>query len=266
MIVDDRVIESVCFLGVEGGGGSIQPRATAFFVVVPFKHDRRQGRGYLVTARHNIEFARGRQLYASINRGVLNGDREADWLPIVTERWFIDPQESSDVAIADWRPSDEHALSYYGILTDNFIEGPPESGGAFAIGPGLETATIGLFSYHSGVARHTPIVRTGNVAATPVDPIKTRRGLTRGYLIESWSVGGLSGSPVFVGENVYAGMKKQPLVGLIHGHYDWKSEISDGEATAIQTGIAVVTASNVILDVLKMPECAETRVGLNCIF
>ncbi|MDR7155140.1 hypothetical protein J2W40_001962 [Sphingobium xenophagum] len=266
MQLDPAFIEAACFLGVEEEGKGITPKATAFYVVVPFEHDRAQGRGYLVTARHNIEFAQGRQLYVSINKGVLGGDRIAEWLPILTERWFTDEIESTDVAIADWRPSDEHALSYRGILTDNFVDGPPDGVVPFPIAEGLETATVGLFSYHAGAMRHTPIVRIGNVAAKPVDPIFTRRGPISGYLIEARSVGGLSGSPVFVGENIFQGRKRQPLLGLIHGHYDWKEEFSSATPNTIHTGIAVVTASSAILRILKAPDCVATRQSYPCIF
>lgn len=266
MQLQPAFIEAACFLGVEVEGKGIEPRATGFYVVVPFKHDRTLGRGYLVTARHNIELARGKQLYASINKGNIGSDRIAEWLPIFTDRWFVDENDSTDVAIADWRPSDEYSVSYRGILTDNFIDGPPEGGAPFPIAEGLETATVGLFSYHAGTIRHTPIVRMGNIAAMPVDPIKTQRGPISGYLIEARSVGGLSGSPVFVGENIYLGNKRQPLLGLIHGHYDWKEEISSGTVTTIHTGIAVVTASSAILRVLKIPDCCATRQSYPCIF
>jgi len=265
MKLDPAFIEVACFLGVDIEG-KIVPKATAFYVVVPFKHDRMKGRAYLVTARHNLESARGKPLFASINTGNIGADRAAEWLPIVTDHWFFDNQDnSSDLAIADWRPSESYSASYLGVLTDNFIEGPPESGPPFPLNPGLETATVGLFSYHSGRDRHTPILRSGSIAALPTEPIMSGLGAASGYLIEARSVGGLSGSPVFVGEDTYQGLKRQPLLGLIHGHYDWKDEASE-VGTTIQTGIAIVTPSYKILDILRSPECVSTRAQFSCIF
>lgn len=257
-------IETVCFLGVEDSNGNIKPRATAFYVVVPFKHNRLQGRGYLVTARHNIEAAGQRRMYASINEGLLGTNRTPQWLPIEAERWYVDDDPTIDVAIADWRP--EHSRSYLGVLTDNFIEGSPEGGSPFVPALGMETATIGLFHHHAGTDQHSPILRSGNVAALPVDKVKTKMGSMKAYLIEARSVGGLSGSPVFIGEDVYHGEKRQPLLGLIHGHFDWKDEISSKQFQPIQTGVAIVTPSSAILSILYQEELKSKRVDLNCIF
>ena len=215
MIPPSDFRECACFLGVEDAG-TIRPRATGFYVVVPFAHNRNQGRGYLVTAKHNVEKASGQQLYASINNGLIGGDREAAWLPIEVERWFDHPTDAAaDVVVADWRPPDSSAASYRGILTDAFIEGPPETGAHFELIEGMETATAGLFAYHSGVARHTPIIRVGNIASIPHDPVATALGPAEAYLIEARSVGGLSGSPVSVREEKYAGYQRYPLIGLI---------------------------------------------------
>jgi len=259
-------IETACFLGIEGNDGRIFPKATAFYVVVPFEKNRQIGRGYLVTARHNIELAKSQQLYASVNQGAMGSDRVAKWLPITTDVWFTGDSDSIDIAIADWRPDSTDYHSYKGILTDNFIEGPPDGSPPFELMPGLETATIGLFSYHPGQDRHTPIVRSGNLAAIPSDPISSGLGPASGYLIESRSVGGLSGSPVFVGEDIYTGMKRTPLLGLIHGHYDWREEARGNHANTIHTGIAIVTPSQEILSVLKSSDCVSTRKNFPCIF
>ena len=43
-----------------------------------------------------------------------------------------------------------------------------------------------------------PIVRLGAIAAMPGEYIKTDWGCLRAYLIEARSIGGLSGSPVFI--------------------------------------------------------------------
>jgi hypothetical protein len=266
MQIVPEFIEAACFIGLEVEGKGIQPRATGFYVIVPFKHNRKQGIGYLVTARHNIERSNGQQLYASINTGAIGGDRVANWLPINTERWFTDEADSVDVAIADWRPSDQHAGSYLGILADEFVDGPFDGEPLFEIVEGMETATVGLFSYHAGEYRHTPIVRSGNIAAKPFDPIASQRGPMKGYLIEARSVGGLSGSPVFVGENKFIGFKRQPLLGLIHGHYDWKEELAAETRTTIHTGIAVVTPSSAILRILKSEDCAAGRDSARCVF
>ncbi len=259
MKVEQDFIEAACFLGVEEEG-KIVPRASGFYAVVPYQHLRTWGRGYLVTARHNIEKAASRQLYASINHGPMGGDRVADWLPINVDRWFGHPtDEAADVAIADWRPPHGTQQSYRGILTDAFVDGPPETGPPFDLAEGMETATVGLFAYHAGASRHTPIVRIGNIAARPSDRVRTARGPAEAFLIEARSVGGLSGSPVFVREETYSGLQRHPLLGLVQGHFDWKEEHASDQWQPIHTGIAVVTPSSKVLDVLRQPELADTR-------
>jgi hypothetical protein len=50
-----------------------------------------------------------------------------------------------------------------------------------------------------GRQRNIPIVRIGNVASMPHEPVATKnRGAIEAYLVEARSVGGLSGSPVLV--------------------------------------------------------------------
>lgn len=58
--LQDSLINVVSFLGVNDANGQIKPKGTAFYVVVPFRSSPTQGRGYLVTAKHNVEMARGR--------------------------------------------------------------------------------------------------------------------------------------------------------------------------------------------------------------
>lgn len=257
-------IESCCFLGI-ADRGSIKPHATAFYAVVPFAHDRTSGRGYLVTAKHNIYKASDRQLFASINRRTDGGDRVADWLAVKVNRWFEHSQDSAaDVAVADWRPDPLCKASYCGILTDDFLDGTGDAN--FDVQEGMTTATIGLFHYHPGVERHTPIVRIGSLAARPSDRVKTGLGPAEAFLIEARSVGGLSGSPVMLREEVFVGHQRHLLMGLIQGHYDWREEANDDVWQPIHTGIAVVTPSKKVLEVLRQPECVETRAGMNCIF
>jgi hypothetical protein len=80
------------------------------------------------------------------------------------------------------------------------------------------------------------------------------------YLVEARSIGGLSGSPVFLNLGITRIIKKQIkfttgepiyyLIGLVHGHYDVKSDEIDAaqpgdknedpSADHVNTGIAIV--------------------------
>jgi hypothetical protein len=99
------------------------------------------------------------------------------------------------------------------------------------VGPGTVVSMIGLFRSHYGAERNTPVVRIGNIAAMPEEPVRTHYfGYIKAYLIEAMSIAGLSGSPVFAHANTANVLlermetKKMPqplgLLGLVHGHFD----------------------------------------------
>lgn len=128
------------------------------------------------------------------------------------------------------------------------------------VGLGDEVFVTGLFKHHHGTRRNIPIVRVGNLACMTEEKVTTNHfGEIDGYLIEARSIGGLSGSPVFlnlgsssvIGGNMIIGSggPRFLLLGLIHGHYDVEASdvdqlIDDSSATnqydQINTGIAIV--------------------------
>jgi hypothetical protein len=102
-------------------------------------------------------------------------------------------------------------------------------------------------------------------------------GLIDAYLVEARSIGGLSGSPVFV----YLGplrIKNRELqipppsgkfrifclMGLMHGHYDVKPLPDEIQADmlnkeSVNMGIAIVVPSSKILEVLDQPMLKKSR-------
>jgi hypothetical protein len=66
------------------------------------------------------------------------------------------------------------------------------------LGVGDEVFITGLFTKVTETTKNIPIVRTGTVAMMPGEEIPFGNNLIEAYLIESRSIGGLSGSPVFV--------------------------------------------------------------------
>jgi len=128
------------------------------------------------------------------------------------------------------------------------------------IGVGEEVMITGLFAHHVGNTRNVPIVRVGNLAAYPSEPVQTMAfGTMNAYLIEARSIGGLSGSPVFVHPGTVRILQGQPqftsesafyLMGLIHGHYDQKVGEFAGNARieSVNSGIALVVPIEDILN------------------
>ena len=89
--------------------------------------------------------------------------------------------------------------------------------------------------------RNIPIVRIGNLASLDEEKVQTEGGPIDAYLIEARSLGGLSGSPVFLNLGTVRQIKRQVvgaesgapiifLLGLIHGHYDTQASTIDSDA------------------------------------
>jgi hypothetical protein len=138
------------------------------------------------------------------------------------------------------------------------------------VGLGDEVFITGLFRHHGGT-RQNPIVRVGNIASFAEEKIQTENfGQILGYLIEARSLGGLSGSPVFVnlgpvrrigGKAVNSIGKTSILfLGLIHGHYGAKgADIDQIGANAVipdrvNTGIAIVVPFYHVQEVFVLSE------------
>jgi hypothetical protein len=82
---------------------------------------------------------------------------------------------------------------------------------------------VGLFTRFTGTTHLIPIVRTGNVAMMPRDRLPIAGfGEMEAYLAEGRSIGGLSGSPVFVRNTTKMPIQNAKgtshLYGLGEGH------------------------------------------------
>lgn len=107
------------------------------------------------------------------------------------------------------------------------------------------------------------------MAALDEEPVLTKRGLIQAYLVEARSIGGLSGSPVFVnlgntrviggGLRLGSGGPTILLLGLIHGHYEAGTEEAllvddvneDMISASINAGIAIVVPFTRIKEVVE---------------
>jgi hypothetical protein len=141
------------------------------------------------------------------------------------------------------------------------------------IGTGDEVFMTGLFVHLAGKGRNIPIVRTGNLAMLPTERVPTALGDMDAYLIEARSIGGLSGSPVFVRETInlktgddefLSGLGPIYLLGVIHGHWDIPPDAKNDirvvdETGSVNMGVAIVTPASKLLDVINQDELMEAR-------
>ncbi len=256
--------------------GNVHIVGTAFFVGVAL--DDTRSASYVVTARHNLlaidarNFDDPQHVMLRINMT----DGTSKFAKIVRKAWLF-PEENSDVAVAPFaipEEFDQEVFPVESFATEEVIERE-------AIGIGEEVFLIGLFVKHFGKHKNNPILRVGNIAAMPDEPVDAGSlGHIDAYLVEARSIGGISGSPVFV---CLAGVRKNPsgtqiggtpryfLLGLMHGHWNWdhskdnpvfdsdEPRMDSSGLDHINTGIAVVIPASKILSVLNAKRFEEAR-------
>ena len=241
---------------------------------------------YLVTAKHVADKAKSNRLFLRLNGR--DGGIVFFRMP-EGDHWFRHPENPKevDVAVIPWWPPPE-VVTFRTMkandwcVSDRIIEKKK-------IGPGDEVFAVGLFTKMTGRDRNFPIVRTGHIAMMPDEKIpKVKIGDWEGnadaYLIESRSIGGWSGSPVFVrgtyyvpfqplggGENneaheVMYGVGHPYLLGLVHGHWLIRSDtINDVDLKTTSDpkewnlGLTVVIPAHKIMEVLNQPRLAQMR-------
>ena len=191
MRVENRVLKNVAFVGIETNG-SFTPLGTGFLVRVCINDDI--GSNYLVTADHVVEMIRGDTVFVRVNRptGAGNG---CVTISIPKARLRRHPEPKNDVAILPF-PFDGSVTDHVLLPMDRaHLESSRE---VWSPGIGDEAAGIGLYTSHYGEIRNRPVVRIGNIAAMPEEPVRTDHGYVNAYLVEIRSIGGLSGSPVYL--------------------------------------------------------------------
>jgi hypothetical protein len=272
MLVPDQVRKCVVFVGYKNAKNEYELAGTGFFVSRPSR-DPVGGYGfsYLVTARHVIDGIRSTGA-DSVALRVNNKSGRAQWVEIPLGNWLFHPTDATvDVALMRCSIPDEgdHVASPLAMfVSEQTIEG-------VQIGVGDEVFLSGLFAFHHGEQRNIPIIRIGNIAAMPEEPVRTGLGPIDAYLVEARSIGGLSGSPVYVHVPMARTWNARPefagkdgsvfyLLGLMHGHWDVpisdsRDELSeDGFQTQrVNVGIAIVVPASKILEVISQPMIRE---------
>lgn len=264
MIVPDNVRKSVVFLGYQMHSGEMRLAGSAFFLGTEI--DGGQATDvFLVTAKHVIEGIRKLGLL-DVHIRANRTDGQSVWEKYAISEWDIHPDPSVDVAILQigvpqaW---DHLVIPLSMCATRQKLQ-------EHEVGLGDEVFIVGLFRHHFGTQRNIPIVRVGNLAVLTEEKVKTSSGLVDAYLIEARSIGGLSGSPVFLNLGVVRYVEKRVkhstsgpvslLLGLIHGHYDnprssfdnSNEDANDSISTErINMGIAIVVPVEKIQQMLQ---------------
>ena len=269
MRVSDVIQKCAVFIG-ETVDGVFQPLATGFFVGYPVGNER--ATQYLVTAQHCVMQKPSLQIRINTRNG------QSEIYDLRSDRWSFHPDERRFVDVAVMPVAISPFLFDVAQISLRKEGLTPEIISQHDIGVGDEVFFPGLFVHHSGQGRNLPIIRVGTIAAMPDEPITTRSGDLNAYLVEARSIGGHSGSPVFVNMEAprnyspakpkaspLAGDDPKPyyLLGLIRGHLRAKDsgEYATADQTAkdlwVNSGIATVIPVQDIWDTLSQPELEE---------
>ncbi len=273
MRIPDHATKSVVFLCTKqtvNGIDKFTPGGTAFFVSIPFTTNPSQSYIYLVTAAHNIKESRPYgDLYLRIN----TKDNKSEYYHIDEDDWIMPPEgNSADVAIKLVGPPSstfDYRHTHYELFATEEVLRTKQ------IGIGDDIIMIGLHHSRSGYGKNMPIVRSGIISCMPDDdePFYTKDDPPRpfqAYLTEVRSIGGLSGSPVFVmlgsgrltDKELDHKLHKGFLIGLVRGHYESPLPVvKDGKwgLENFNEGIAMITPIQEVIKLLYSAELMKSR-------
>lgn len=262
MQVPEEMRDGVVFLYALSGA-ELVPAGTGFFVMRYVPGHQGRTLAVLMTAHHVIDAIRRHGEDDQVHIRINLRDGGADFFAVPVKMW-LHPDKSVDWAMLPWVPRPESKTLWSGWVLDDGVATAAVMRRE-GIGIGDEVFAVGLFRNHLGEDRNEPILRVGNIAALPADPITTKRyGAMRATLIEIRSIGGLSGSPVFVHMGGFRVREGQPsfedtdrpffLLGLIHGHWDAMDTEADADMLGvgeekINTGIGIVVPAEEMMRV-----------------
>jgi hypothetical protein len=249
--------------------------------------------GYLITAKHLADALGDHPFLVRVN---LRDGTSQNILADETLKWFRHPDPTVDVAAI--QVTFGTAGNYDALYLPADMMFTTEKFKAEKIGIGDLTYTVGLFRLMSGQKRNLPILHSGIISLMPGDetipvwdwryPKDQRRKLyVDGYLVETSSIQGLSGSPVFVRAtialpNLPLGFMPDPrfplppsltglaarqdllLLGMWQGSWDAPPDEILSMASAatprdrVPVGMGIVVPAQKIEEVLLLPEVVES--------
>ncbi len=281
MRVPDELIECVAFIQAEDSGGR-RSIGSAFFVGVSLELSDNPALDrvilYAVTAKHCLSVeglpATAVQLIANRHDGT------AEFISTAPADWLRHPV--ADVAVLPISLQQGkfkfRAFAAASSATKAFMD-------ERNVGPGDDVFMAGLLVHHPGKPQIMPIVRVGNIAALPNDAVNLTTGPDVVALIEARSIGGLSGSPVFVHLPFWRDPPKgmvlmgdggtansggtHHLLGVMHGFYPVGQNDPDGVSQGdenLNTGIAVVAFADRILDLINGDSEMKRRIEIKAAY
>jgi hypothetical protein len=197
---------------------------------------------YAVTNRHVIESGNS-TLRLNTSDGKMN-------ILDLEERYWAFHPAGDDLAIYALPAIDPSRHKYKSLgIEDHFVSNDVVQ--TYNIGPGDDVFVVGRFINQDGKQKNIPSVRFGNIAQMPLEPIMVSRAsgdfAQESFIVEAKSIGGYSGSPVFVGMNPLllrperAGLtsNRALLLGVCWGYINDWSPVCDTSGNLLASGAKV---------------------------
>jgi len=284
MRIQNAFLDCVVFLISHPTLGIDKPEGTAFLFGIPLKKEDQEvtaregfmGFYYLVTAGHVATALRGKSFTILVN----NKDGQTRIKCDEENKWIFHEDPTVDVAVMNCPFREEDKLTVRGLSSQNLAI-TPDKINRLGIGIGDEVFSVALFADFIDTKKNWPILRTGSIAMMPEDKLEIKISgdwvKAEVYLVESRSIGGMSGSPVFVvptpgakSDGTISGYlqavpRETYLLGLTHGHWDIEYKVPNlhlhGGFTQVDvnSGICVVIPATKIMETIYQPKLEQER-------
>lgn len=234
--------------GVAEGG-------TGFLVAMRHKVNRRYAAIYAVTNAHIIRAFNTPTFRLNTHAGKITtlGTKKSEWV--------IHP-DGDDIAVLPFAGYEQYKI--WAIPQELFFNKATLN--KYLFGVGDEVFMVGRFVGHEGRAKNLPSVRFGNISMVPEELVRYQNDEQEAFLVELRSIGGYSGSPVFIwwpmterGRSTTAS-----LLGIDCGHIQTTEPIhTKGRRTigyvSFNSAMAVVSPVWRIRELLDKPFMVEQR-------
>ncbi|MCL4339238.1 hypothetical protein M1271_06130 [Patescibacteria group bacterium] len=291
MLIDPKFKKCVVFVGYryQDANGATKEHygGTAFFLSYPVKPKGQVS--YLTTAKHVIDGikaesekykAKDKNMIVRINKH--DGTSGVIELPLTAWKFHPTEPEHVDVAVTTILNITQKEFDWLSLPMEWAID-KNKIGKRDGFNEGDDVSAIGLFRHHVGNKKNYPIFRTGNIALFPEEKvyIDKKIGESEIYLIESRSIKGLSGSPVFVSLNPYYISSEESIsqrtgqrifywLGLVSGHFftsetDLDFASDENEIKNLNVGISFVIPAEKVVDILNSDKFIAERAKIESI-
>jgi hypothetical protein len=268
MFIPDDIRKCVCFIGAKRADDSFVPLGTGVFVARPVP-DTDRGLVLLATAWHVIRDAAAGSVdglpYVRLNLRQ-GGVGVAPLLAV--DQWLRSNDSSVDAGVMMLLPPKEVDFLAFPLDESATVDYLRAKG----LGAGEEVFMAGLFTNYAGTQYNIPVIRTGTIAALSEEKIISKHfGAMDGILVEVRSIGGFSGSPVFLNLGVIrqsgtsisigaSGPNQFKLLGLMHGFpraQIEKADSTDTEGELVNSGLAVVVPVAKLIEATRHEKIEE---------